>query len=150
MRTKFRLTALLATIMILMLSCKKDSSNPTPIPAPSKMETLTANVWIYDSVYINWGQANQTVTYARNSTNNLRDYSLDRVKFYSDGTFNEILETGNLRQGLDTWTMNSDSTLISTTGGGYTNIGKIIVLTSSKYISIDTVTNVRIVNIPKN
>jgi hypothetical protein len=149
MTTKFKLRLLLTIVITFTFACKKESSNP-PQTIPSKMELLTANVWIYDSAYSNWGQPNQKVIYVRNSQSNQVDVSQNRIKFYRDGTFNEILAaTGTLREGPDFWSMNSDSTVLNTDGGGYSNSSKIISLTSTKFVWIDLSNNTRGVNIPK-
>jgi hypothetical protein len=147
MTTVFKLRLLLTVIFVSAFACKKDSSNPPP--ATSKMGLLTANVWVYDSSYSNWGLPGQTVSFARNGQANIIDLSQDRVKFYTDGTFNEILPTGALRQGPDTWSMNSDSTVLLTNGGGYSNSAKIISLTSTKFVWLDTVNNTRGVTVPR-
>jgi len=135
-------------LTVVLIACKKDVTN-TPTPPPSKMQLLTTNVWIYDSVYINWGQPDQTLSYARTSSSNITDLSQNRIKYYTDGTFNEILPNGDLRQGPDTWSMNTDSTILLTSGGGFTNSAKIISLTPTKFVWVDTVSNNRGVNIPK-
>ena len=142
---KLGIVLLFTTALIVNQSCKKSASTPPP----SKMQLLTGNVWIYDSIYNNWGQPNQTVIYARTSVSNIVDYSQNKVKFYTDGTFNEILPNGYLRQMPDTWTMNSDSTILFTSGGGYTNSAKVVSLSSIKFVWVDTAHNVRGVNIPK-
>jgi hypothetical protein len=147
MTTKFNLRLLLAIVITSLFACKKESSNP---PKPYITELLTANVWIYDSLYSNWGQPDQKVIFVRNGKSNLVDLSQDRIKFYQDGTFNEILAaTGTLREGPDFWSMNSDSTVLNTSGGGFTNSSKIISLTSTKFVWIDLSNNRRGVNIPK-
>ena len=149
MTTKFNLRLLLALAIVItsLFACKKESPNP---PQPSIMELMTANVWIYDSAYSNWGMPDQKVIFARNSKTNLVDVSQDRIKFYQDGTFNEILAaTRTLREGPDYWTMNSDSTILNTTGGGYSNSVKIMTLTKTKFAWVDLSNNTRGVNIPK-
>ena len=149
MTTKFNLRLLLIIVITFTFACKKETPN-SPEPIPSTMELLTANVWIYDSAYSNWGQPDQKVIFVRNGKSNLVDVSRDRIKFYIDGTFNEILAaTGTLREGPDYWTMNSDSTILNTTGGGYSNSSKIISLTREKFVWIDLSNNTRGVNIPK-
>ena len=146
MINQIKIVLFFVTIFIIVQACKKNDSAPPP---PSKMELLTANVWIYDSIYRNWGQANQILIYARDSSFNIVDYSQNKIKFYTDGTFNEILPNGYLRPTPDTWKMNSDSTVLLTSGGGYTNSAKIISLSSTKFVWVDTVNNVKGVNIPK-
>jgi hypothetical protein len=91
-----------------LTSCTKETTGVDS--ANSRMALLTSNVWIYDSIYNNWGLPTQQVIFVLNGQSNIQDWSSDRVKFYRDGTFNEILASGNLRQGPDIWTMNSDST----------------------------------------
>ncbi len=140
--------ALIFSLLIFLSSCEKDPVT-TPAPPSSKLALLTANVWIYDSVYTNWGSAGQAIVFARNSPSNSQDWSKDRVKFYIDGTFNEILTTGALRQGPDMWTMNNDSTTLSTTGGGFSNSVDMISLTSTKLVWIDNANKMRGVQIPK-
>lgn len=133
--------------IILLASCKKE--NTTATPPQSKLGMLTANVWIYDSIYNNWGTPSQSVVFARTSLSNSQDWSKDRVKFYIDGTFNEILTTGALRLGPDSWTMNNDSTILNTTGGGYSNSAQILSLTGTKLIWFDNTNKVRGVQVPK-
>ena len=139
--------ASLVSIIVLLASCKKETTTETP--PQSKLSMLTANVWIYDSVYNNWGTPSQSVVFASTSLSNSQDWSKDRVKFYIDGTFNEILTTGALRVGPDLWTMNNDSTILNTTGGGYSNSAQILSLTSTKMIWFDNTNKVRGVQVPK-
>ncbi|HET7117213.1 MAG TPA: hypothetical protein VFI29_12020 [Hanamia sp.] len=134
-------------LTVVLIACKKDVTNP-PVP-PSKMQLLTTNVWIYDSVYINWGLPDQTLSYSRTGSSNITDLSQNRIKYYTDGTFNEILPNGDLRQSPDVWSMNTDSSVLLTSGGGFTNSVKIISLTPTKFVWVDIVTNNRGVNIPK-
>lgn len=136
-------------ITILLGSCTKDETKTNEVAPQSKLRLLTANVWNYDSVYINWGTPSQSVVFASNSLSNSQNWSKSRVKFYIDGTFNEILTTGILRQGTDLWSMNSDSTILYTSGGGYSNTGQIITLTSTKLVVIDNINKVRGVQVPK-
>ncbi len=137
--------ALLSSFYIC--SCSKD--NAVTSPNNSRLSLLTTNVWIYDSVYANWGLSNQTLIFVRNGNGNTQDFSGDRLKFYIDGTFNEILAPGVLRPGLDTWTMNTDSSILNTTGGGYSNAVVIESLTKNKLVWIDAANKARGVQIPK-
>lgn len=130
-----------------IFSCKKDSTSPTPVSKPSKLDLLTANVFIYDSVYTNWGLQNQTVVYVMNGSSNAQDWSDERLKLYVDGTFDEILPTGIWRSG--TWSMNSDSTVLSTSGAGYSNTANVESLTQDHFIWVDPVHNQRGVQTPK-
>ena len=136
---------LLATI--LFMACSKD--NTSPAAKDSKMSLLTTNVWIYDSVYANWGYPNQTLVYVLNGKSNSQDYSGDRLKFYTDGPFKEIFSLGVLRQGVDTWYMNADSTILNTSGGGYTNSVIIESISKTKLVWLDNANKARGVQIPK-
>jgi hypothetical protein len=136
-------------LIVLFASCDKEETVTSEPPPASKMRMLTANVWIYDSVYTNWGTASQAVVFASSATSNVQDWSKSRVKFYIDGTFNEILTTGALRQGPDYWTMNSDSTILNTSGGGYSNSAQILSLSSTKMVWYDAPNKMRGVQIPK-
>jgi hypothetical protein len=113
------------------------------------MNLLTAHVWVYDSVYTNWGLPNQSISFARTLNTNKQDYSGDRLKFYADGTFNEIISTGVLRQDLDKWTMSKDSILLYTTGGGYSNYVIIETLNRNRLVWFDPANKARGVQIPK-
>lgn len=133
-------------MIISFVSCKKDA--PVDAPATSKLELMTRNVFIYDSVINNWGLPNQTTVYVRNGTNNSANWSNERLKFYKDGTFDEILLNGTWRQG--NWSMNSDSTILNTSGAGYSNSNvSIITLTATKLVWYDNVNKSRGVQIPK-
>lgn len=127
------LTAFLFFVSSLTLfGCQKNDTTPPQANPTSKRGMLTSYVYIYDSVYSNWGTAQQSLIYAKNATVNVQDWSKARVKFYLDGTFDEILTTGIWRQG--NWSFNSDSTILNTSGGGYSNSAKIELLDETKLI----------------
>ncbi|MDE3144686.1 MAG: hypothetical protein KGL19_11065 [Bacteroidota bacterium] len=108
---------------------------------------LTANIYIYDSVYTNWGLSNQTLVYALSGTSNLQDYSLDKVQFYKDGTFDEVRPNGILFHG--TWSMNVDSSQLITASPGFSGTAVIDTLTMTKLVWRDLNTHNRGVQIPK-
>jgi hypothetical protein len=99
-------------------------NSPTPVSKQSKLDLLTANVFIYDT-----------------------DWSDERLKLYVDGTFDEILPTGFWRSG--TWPMNSDSTVLSISGARYSNTANVESLTQDHFIWVDTLHNQRGVQTPK-
>ncbi len=145
---KFPLPGFLIILLVAFCSCEKNDLAPeTQIKVPSKMDLLTIHVFIYDSVITNWGLPNQTISYARTGSNNPSNWSNERLKFYRDGTFDEILTTGTWRQG--SWSMNTDSTTLFTTGAGYSNNVTIATLTSTKLVWLDNANKVRGVQIPK-
>lgn len=144
-----RSVSIFASFILLFSSCTKNDVVTSEAPPVSKLRMLTANVWIYDSVYTNWGTASQAVVFASSAASNVQDWSKSRVKFYIDGTFNEILTSGALRQSPDYWTMNSDSTVLNTNGGGYSNSAQILSLTSTKMVWFDAANKMRGVQIPK-
>ncbi len=144
---RFSILSLPVVVIIAFASCQKDTT-PVDAPAASKLELMTRNVFIYDSLFNNWGLPNQTTVYVRNGTNNSANWSNERVKFYRDGTFDEILVNGTWRQG--NWSMNSDSTILTTSGAGYSNTATILTLTSAKLVWYDNINKSRGVQIPKN
>ena len=101
-------------------------------PKLSKLEMITANVYVYDSIFNNWGLANQTLVYALNSPTKTLNYDGDRVKFYKEGTFDEVLHTGILSQG--TWSMNADSSILYTKSLGFIDTAIIETLSTTKFI----------------
>lgn len=149
-RSNIQQLLFLFLLIAVCSSCNKETTNtPETTTTVSKLSMLTANMWIYDSVYTNWGAANQAVSFARNGSSNTQDWSKERLKFYRDGTFDEILTTGVVRQGINTWTMNSDSTILNTTGGGYSNTVQVLTLTSAKLVWLDNANKTRGVQVPK-
>lgn len=148
-RSSIRVFVILSTLATLYSSCKKQEIG-TPVTATvSRLTALTANVWIYDSVYTNWGLPSQAVVFVRNVPSNAQDWSKERLKFYRDGSFDEILTTGAVRQGVNTWTMNSDSTILNTSGGGYANTVQVLTLTSTQLVWLDNTNKTRGVQVPK-
>jgi len=143
--------ALIVTIfsfaVFFVVSCNKDSTPATTTQAVSKMDLLTNNMFIYDSVYNNWGLSTQTVVYARGAASNAQNWTNERVKLYRDGTFDEIQTTGTWRQG--NWAMNSDTTVFTTSGQGYSNSVQVVTLTDTRFVWIDAANKVRGVQIPK-
>lgn len=141
-------TFIAVAALAFIISCKKDNeTNPTPTPTQeSKLSLITKHVFIYDSIYNNWGLSNQTVTYSRTGGGS-GGWSNERVKFYMDGTFDEITTNGLWRQG--TWSMNSDSSILNTAGGGFSNSVKIETLTADKLVWRDDPTHTRAVQISK-
>ncbi len=134
-------------LIISFANCKKDTPTTTTVQVATKLDLMTKNVFIYDSVINNWGLTNQSVSYARIGTNNLTNWSNERLKFYRDGTFDEIMTNGNWRQG--NWSMSSDSTTLITSGSGYSNSVTIVTLTTDKLVWLDNINKVRGVQIPK-
>ncbi len=145
---KFALPGLLMILLVALVSCEKNNVAPeAQTIVPSKMDLLTRHVFIYDSVINNWGLPNQSIAYARTGSNNPSNWSNERLKFYRDGTFDEILTTGIWRQG--SWSMNTDSTTLFTSGAGYSNNVIIVTLSSTKLVWLDNANKVRGVQIPK-
>ena len=122
------------SICILLASCTKKEDTITTKSVKSKMELLTTYMFIYDSVINNWGTSSQTLIYARLSSNNSANWSNSRLKFYRDGSFDEILTTGVWRQG--SWSMNTDSTILYTNGGGFSNTATLQTLIDEKMVWI--------------
>ena len=91
--------AFITLFVFITTSCTKTVDSQSTSLKPSKLNYITANVYIYDSIYNNWGTSSQNVVYVMNGLNNTQNWSNERLKFYIDGTFDEILTTGIWRQG---------------------------------------------------
>lgn len=125
----------LLLLITTLQACKKEKNDQPQVQPISKLESLTTHVFIYDSVITNWNQPTVTIQYVRNRPGNLQNWSNARVKFYRDGTFDEILTTGIWRQG--NWSMNADSSILLTSGAGYSNSAKIEFLSTEKLTWVD-------------
>lgn len=130
-----KLLMYLLLLITTLQACKKEKTDQPQVQPISKLESLTTNVFIYDSVITNWNQPTVTIQYVRNRPGNLQNWSNARVKFYRDGTFDEILTTGIWRQG--NWSMNADSSILLTSGAGYSNSAKIEFLSTEKLTWVD-------------
>jgi len=140
--------AFITLFVFITTSCTKTVEPQSTSLKPSKLNYITANVYIYDSVYNNWGTSSQNVVYVLNGLNNTQNWSNERLKFYIDGTFDEILTTGIWRQG--NWSMNSDSTILYTTGSGFSNTAQIVNLNADTLTWIDNVNKAKGVQIAKH
>ena len=149
MKNLLRLFQALLPMMLIFSSCQKETTAADTSKLPSTLALLTDHTWRYDSLYNNYGQSNQVLIYVYGGPSNLQDWSKEHVKFYQDGSFDNILSNGTLRTGPNTWSMNHDSTLLYTTGGGYTNTAQIIKLTSNKLIWFDPVAKSYGIEVPK-
>ena len=140
--------AFITLFVFITTSCTKTVDSQSTSLKPSKLNYITANVYIYDSIYNNWGTSSQNVVYVMNGLNNTQNWSNERLKFYIDGTFDEILTTGIWRQG--NWSMNSDSTILYTTGSGFSNTAQIVNLNADTLTWIDNVNKTKGVQIAKH
>ena len=140
--------AFITLFVFITTSCTKTVDSQSTSLKPSKLNYITANVYIYDSIYNNWGTSSQNVVYVMNGLNNTQNWSNERLKFYIDGTFDEILTTGIWRQG--NWSMNSVSTILYTTGSGFSNTAQRVNLNADTLTWIDNVNKTKGVQIAKH
>jgi len=111
--------ALLA--MITGIGCKKDTPVTTTVTPPSVMSLITGKQWQTDTLYYNYtGPGTGTLEYARGGSSNILNYDSDLANFWPDGTENVLDGSGNYAQW--TWSMNSDSTIITLVLPGPTTI----------------------------
>jgi len=92
MKPKYILFTLLLPFIIL--SCKKEAEKkPDTIPK-TKTEMICSATWIYNQYYINYNGANTILAYQRNKPVILYDLSKSKLKYNTDGTYTETLESG--------------------------------------------------------
>ena len=108
-------------------SCKKNDIPPTK----SKMEYLTSKAWVYDEYFTGYNTSSTLLAYKRGKANNSMNMSLNRVKFNSDGTYQEITESGQQLSGTWKFLNNETSTEVTNIEGVFT--ATIMVLNDSKY-----------------
>ena len=69
------------------------------VVSKSNTELLTSNTWVYNMYFINYNQGTTMLTYKRGNTNNVINLSLNKVKFNTDGTYQETTENGSTVNG---------------------------------------------------
>jgi hypothetical protein len=79
------------------------------------------------------------LAYKRGRSSNIIDYTPNRVKFYKDGTFEEIQNTGQFRAGI--WQFQNNETKLATGNTSYSNSVNIIKLTSDSLVWHDVPNN---------
>lgn len=127
------LTFLSLVVSFALIGCEKDCDDDVSKPVDlTKTEMLTANTWVYAEFYQNWQQPSQLLAYKKGRASNTIDYSLNRVKFFKDGSFEEIQNNGVFRAGI--WQFQNNETQISTGSMSYTNNVTVIKLTADSLI----------------
>ncbi|WP_153799317.1 hypothetical protein [Foetidibacter luteolus] len=134
-----------ALTVLSFYSCRK--CYDIPQKPKGKTELLTGPTWVYDTIYRYWGLPKQSTIYIKGSDNNAEDWSLEEVKFNKDGTFNEVLPNGGLRNGW--WYFNNDSTHLITYDYQFSNDATIESLTDKQMKFLDEINHVRAVMVPK-
>jgi hypothetical protein len=130
------LIVVLLVVVILSVSCKKDSGTST---SKSKTELLTAKPWIYDEYYRNFNSGSPVLYYKRGSTNNLINLNLNKVTYRADGTYTETDENGTTFNG--TWKFLSNETQVQVVNPVGTYTSTIETLDDQKYNWLDPTTS---------
>jgi hypothetical protein len=117
-------------LAINLTSCKKENDSSTS--TRSKTDLLTSKTWIYDEYFTNYNQASTLLAYKRNKASNTMNLSLNKIKFNSDGSYQETTENGTILTG--TWKFLNGETqteVINTTG---TFTSDVISLSETNYV----------------
>jgi len=92
MNPKYILFTLL--LPFVMISCKKEAEKKPDTTPKTKTEMISSVTWIYNEYYINYNEANTLLAYKRYKPIILYDLSKSKLKYNTDGTYTETLESG--------------------------------------------------------
>ncbi len=123
-----KITYLLFIILVIIgqSSCQKSTNKIV-----TNTDLLCAVTWKYQQYYINYNQNNTVLAYSIYKSNNLQDFSRNRMKYNTNGTFSEIDEKGTLTSG--TWNFNSNESNIELHTSQNNPIKKLLVLNNTEY-----------------
>ena len=135
-------------ITVAIASCQKSAVNPQSnltssssqdvTSKKSNFDLLTAHNWLYIRYYTNYNDVDNSgqSVYKRGQNNNTLNLDLNRVKFNTDGTVNEIDQNGNSVPG--TWQFtNADQTSIAVTNNYGTFNSQIDTLFATRFAWTD-------------
>lgn len=106
--------------------CKKDNLSK------SRTDLLTGKTWIYVEYFFNHNGTTGTLAYVRGGGQNLIDLDPNRVKFYDDGSYEEIDENRRHYNGNWKFINNETGTEVNNSTGTY--ISEIIMLTETEFV----------------
>jgi hypothetical protein len=121
--------AAVAGSLLLVGGCTKDTASTGGIR--TKTEMLTAKTWIYNEYFTSYNATNTALVFKLGKANNLRDYSVNRVKFNADGTYQETNENGAQLTGTWQFLNNETQTQVKNSLGTFTS--NIIRLSETNY-----------------
>lgn len=132
----------LATITSCSKSLDKSpetSSSSTPgkehalrISATSDLTSaITGKTWVYYEYFTDFDASATNLVWKTNRTSNTLNLSLNKVQYYTDGTYTEITENGTTLNG--SWTFLNNQTQVSVTNPNGTFVSTIQTLTSNRY-----------------
>jgi hypothetical protein len=120
----------LTFLALNLTSCKKDNDSRTT--TKSKTELLTSKTWIYDEYFTNYNQATTLLAYKRDKASNTMNLSLNKIKFNTDGTYQETTESGSILTG--TWRFLNGETQTEVINSTGTFTSDVISLSETSYI----------------
>jgi hypothetical protein len=120
----------LTFLALNLTSCKKDNDSRTK--TKSKTELLTSKTWIYDEYFTNYNQATTLLAYKRDKASNTMNLSLNKIKFNTDGTYQETTESGSILTG--TWRFLNGETQTEVINSTGTFTSDVISLSETSYI----------------
>ena len=122
---KLLFSLLVACSLIQLVSCHKFviiiPPPPPPVAIDSTTHLLTGQTWVYYEYFTNFDPNPTTLVWKTNRTNNIRNYSLNQVKFNADSTYSEIDQNGILYQGTWSWQDNKKGLKVVNSQGTFTS-----------------------------
>lgn len=107
---------------------------PTTDYSQSATAKITGRTWKYLAYFTNYPLASANLAYRSNRTSNpILNLTLNRINFYTDGTFRQVSETGAVSYG--TWYLSdNDSKITTQQNGNYPAFTSVIkVLTADRF-----------------
>jgi hypothetical protein len=92
---------------------------------------ITGKTWVYYEYFTDFTNTTTNLVWKTNRTSNTLNLSLNKVKYYTDGTYTEVTENGTTLNG--TWTFLNNQTQVSVTNPVGTFVSTIQDLTSNRY-----------------
>jgi hypothetical protein len=123
------LLVLILAAVVSRYGCEKSRNKKT------QMELLTGKVWIYEEYYTGYNTPDSVRVYKRGEEGNVLNLDPNRVKFFSDGSYEEINENNQFFQGTWKFTDNGRGTEVKNSTGVYS--ARIVSLTDSNFIWFD-------------